>query len=621
MKHTMNRIISMILALTMLLGTFALPVWAAETEENASGQITTEESNQTDGQEASEETAQQEDPDGLSEQAEESEEEEPEETQPKEVKPITTDDGHWIPYPDLLDSYTFPENWSRAALEFCVGNKIIQGREDGLAPDASITRAETAAILVRLLGAQANPVALYGYEDVDENAWYYDELSAAVHVGLVKGTSATTVNPNGKLTREDACVLLSRAFGILPTDNKAHEAFADAAAVANYAKTAVGALAQDGVLKGYGDNTVRPKNNITRAEFAKLVYECVTHVVDDPKQLPDSGKVIYRGTKNLPKVYCLDGDLIVGCGFDDYYILEWMGITGRIVLRTDPAAEISLVGCEMAELSVVSPIRVTSSINIPAVFVEAAGAELNVPATDLYAFTDCTLENTYSNIYLMKGGICVTLDGRADYACLYEDYTTLEGDGFCQMVEIYGRECPVTVSSAEWNDHNYWNWYNSALSTVSTVSSWYNYQRQEPYRLGTLEGFVNQMGYASDTEYLIWVSTTTTSVNVFKGSQGNWKLEKSMDCALGASYSPTVRGTFKTFMIDNEWDFGAYKCRWVTYFYGGYAFHSRKWSPDYSYLVDPSINCLVSAGCVRMYDEDCYYIYSTIPLGTTVVVY
>ena len=53
----------------------------------------------------------------------------------------------------------------------------------------------------------------------------------------------------------------------------------------------------------------------------------------------------------------------------------------------------------------------------------------------------------------------------------------------------------------------------------------------------------------------------------------------------------------------------------------GYAFHSRLYYPNSSQLKDPSIGFPVSAGCIRMYDEDIQYIFDNIPLNTTVVVH
>lgn len=603
MKSMLFRIISLMLVLSMTLGGIIIPAWAAETEvtEPAATQETVPAA--TEPEETVPETTV------------------PEETEPVELPPMTTDDGHYIAYPGLLNQFDFPENWSKAALQFCVGNRIIEGRDDGLAPKANTTRAETAAILVRMLGAKANPAVLAGYTDARPGAWYYDEVSAAVSVGLMKGTSDTTVNPNANLTREDACVLLSRAFGILPLDGKKYEAFQDAASVSGYARNAVSGMLERKILTGYTDNTFRPKASITRAEFAQLVYRTVTHICDNPSQLPAYGRVLYRGAEELPAGYRLNGTMILGYGYCAGGNLEDVDVTSCLVLNAVPGKKITMTGCDVQQLVVSSKQNVICDTTAQYLMIGEEGSVVDAAAKQIRLFAGCTLDGSYGNIHVLKDGSCLNLKGEAKNIYIYPNYVTVQGSGYADAVDIYGTNCKVTLKCGKCTDHIYQAAYYNALGTVQTVDSWYNYQRQEPYSTATMEGFVNLKGYSSDTEYLIWVSTTTTTVNIFQGSKGAWKLVRSAACALGAPYSPTVKGTFKTYIRDNEWDFGSYKCRWVTNFYHGYAFHSRKWSRDYSYLVDPSINCLVSAGCVRMYDEDCYFIYSEVPIGTTVVVY
>ena len=89
--------------------------------------------------------------------------------------------------------------------------------------------------------------------------------------------------------------------------------------------------------------------------------------------------------------------------------------------------------------------------------------------------------------------------------------------------------------------------------------------------------WVNLKGYKSDTEYLVWVNLTYQRVNIFEGSQGNWKLIRECLCGSGAPGSPTIRGVFTTSYKQPYWDYGSYYCGPVVRFYGssGYAFHSR----------------------------------------------
>lgn len=592
-----------------------------------------------------------------------------------------TQDGHVISRPELLEQFEFPNNWARPALEFAVGNGILKGRENGLAENANTTRAETAALLVRLLGAQGKDTGLDQYTDVDPDKWYYPELAVAVELGIMKGTSDTTLSPNAPITREQVFTLLSRAFGIYCADSKRWREFTDGMDSSAYARSAISALADRGYLKGYEDGSMRPKQYITRAELAQLFYGLFTCICDDAQTLPESGRVLYRGTEAIAGGYTLDGDLMIGCGLEGNVELKELQIHGMLALRMGPDTKVTLTDCAVDSLSVSGPEAVTGNQPVAQLFAASKGAELAVPAENVYAYGDCLLNADCTNLYLPENGVSVTLNAAAENGILLGNNTALDGTGSAKTVDIYGENGTVTLKADTLTDHRA-NDYENALSTVETIVVWdtvikdtylysssdlygtirflpagtklehYYYRegsvsapvytedgvfgyvarncieipaqldiRREPYSKATMEGFVNQKGYSSSTGYLLWVNLKTQTVNVFTGSKGNWSLYRSFPCCSGKPSQPTVIGTFQVQYKHGEWNFGSYKVKYVTGFYEGYAFHSRTYSPDYTKMLDPTLGYPASAGCLRMADSDCKYICDYIPYGTTVVVY
>lgn len=135
--------------------------------------------------------------------------------------------------------------------------------------------------------------------------------------------------------------------------------------------------------------------------------------------------------------------------------------------------------------------------------------------------------------------------------------------------------------------------------------------------------WVNAKGYSSRTQYLIWVNLTYQRVNIFQGAQGNWTLIRECLCGSGKPSTPTIRGVFATTYKQSSWNYGSYYCGPVVRFYGGYAFHSRLeyWPMGSGRYYDGRIGFPISHGCLRMYDDDIWFIYNNIPNGTTVVVY
>ena len=137
--------------------------------------------------------------------------------------------------------------------------------------------------------------------------------------------------------------------------------------------------------------------------------------------------------------------------------------------------------------------------------------------------------------------------------------------------------------------------------------------------------WVNLKGYSSQTDYLVWVNLTYQRVNIFKGSQGNWELIRECLCGSGTNATPTIKGVFTTSYKQSAWDYGSYYCGPIVRFYGssGYAFHSRLeyWPMNSDRYYDARIGFPVSHGCLRMYNNDIWFMYNNIPNGTTVVVH
>ena len=90
--------------------------------------------------------------------------------------------------------------------------------------------------------------------------------------GICNGVSDTEFGAGAYLTREDAVAMLYRAFGSRLNPSRDAKAFADFDSVSDYAKEAVTAMYSAGVLDGTDGEHFSPKQPITRAEAAKIIY-------------------------------------------------------------------------------------------------------------------------------------------------------------------------------------------------------------------------------------------------------------------------------------------------------------------------------------------------------------
>lgn len=160
-------------------------------------------------------------------------------------------------------------DWYYASLEEAVAVGLFEGDGDRMRPRDTITRAEFAKALANLEGVDLTlyeGATLYG--DVSENAWYASAVNWVTAQGIMNGTGSG-FSPQSKITREQICVTLARYAGL--TYQGGAQAFADDSSISSWAKDAVYACREQGVVNGVGDNRCAPKSDAIRAQACVMI--------------------------------------------------------------------------------------------------------------------------------------------------------------------------------------------------------------------------------------------------------------------------------------------------------------------------------------------------------------
>ncbi|MBR5157214.1 MAG: S-layer homology domain-containing protein [Clostridia bacterium] len=181
--------------------------------------------------------------------------------------PITNDTADAeLPFGDMAGY-----DWAKEAVSELYKAGIVNGKDDkSFAPGDFVTREEFVKMLVCLLG-EYDENAKADFNDADENAWYYSYIGSAQLCGISNGLGDGRFGVGMLITRQDIAVMASRAAGITAANNAPE--FADGAEVSEYAKESVSALASNGIISGMGDGAFAPKQNATRAQAAKILFE------------------------------------------------------------------------------------------------------------------------------------------------------------------------------------------------------------------------------------------------------------------------------------------------------------------------------------------------------------
>ena len=135
---------------------------------------------------------------------------------------------------------------------------LFSGRGNEFDPTQTITRAEFAAALANLAGVDT--AAYAGDSDFSDinGQWYSGAVNWVAAMGYMSGMGDGTFGAANPITREQICVTLANYAGL--TYSGSSQAFSDDSSIASWAKNAVYACRERGLISGMGNNTFAPKD-------------------------------------------------------------------------------------------------------------------------------------------------------------------------------------------------------------------------------------------------------------------------------------------------------------------------------------------------------------------------
>ncbi len=252
-----------------------------------------------------------------------------------------------------------PDNWSTAALTHAVNNDLLRGKGDGmLCPEDFLTRAEMATVINRAFNSKV-AADITSYVDVNPSDWYHNEFEKALNMQTFYGTGDNHFRPQNTITREEVFIAIARALVVSTNDYSVLGKFSDGSDVSSWAKEYVSALVSNGYVNGYGNGLILPKNNITRAEFAQLLYNIFKQYISTPGTYNDvvnNGGVVIRNKDISLSDVTINGDLVIADGVSDGILtLTNVKVNGRLLVRG--SKQITVKDCEFTKGVVVKNVN------------------------------------------------------------------------------------------------------------------------------------------------------------------------------------------------------------------------------------------------------------------------
>ena len=183
---------------------------------------------------------------------------------------------------------------------------FINGYPDGsVQPEGKVTRAETAAILYRIMGDECQSyykTNSSSYSDVARGDWYNTYVATLENAGVIVDTRTNgKFRPNDAITRAELASMIAQFAGL---ESASAAKFNDVGS-RYWAAEEIAIAAKMGWINGYPDGSFRPDRNVTRAELMAMVNRALGRT---PKSAGDllSGMKTWRDNANVNAWYYLD---------------------------------------------------------------------------------------------------------------------------------------------------------------------------------------------------------------------------------------------------------------------------------------------------------------------------
>jgi len=169
-------------------------------------------------------------------------------------------------------------HWAEEAIDRWTEQNVLKGYDDGtFRPDQTVSRAELAAILNRMLNYPAVEEPVSGMNTAD---WFYDDVAALLNQRYIYAPDG---NFNTALTREEAVYMIGRAFGVDEGIILANGAFfSDHDDISPYAINFITDMRAEKFIIGYPDGSFLPKNTISRAEVITILDKMIDVIIAAP---------------------------------------------------------------------------------------------------------------------------------------------------------------------------------------------------------------------------------------------------------------------------------------------------------------------------------------------------
>ncbi|SDI03096.1 subtilisin [Alteribacillus persepolensis] len=173
-------------------------------------------------------------------------------------------------FADVNDNF-----WAVTPITELAARGIMTGSNDEFRPNDSVTRGQALAVIGRFLGWDSTPRNT-DFPDVDASYFGSGYIAHAVNAGFISGFADGYFQPNRPITRGQMAAILGSVFDV--NEASGTNRFTDVDETTTGYDT-IGYLARHNIVQGYDNQTFRPNNSLSRAQFASVFYGFGEHLI------------------------------------------------------------------------------------------------------------------------------------------------------------------------------------------------------------------------------------------------------------------------------------------------------------------------------------------------------
>src|SRR5919199_1547268 len=175
-----------------------------------------------------------------------------------------------------LSFFDIQQHWATNFIRPLGSLNLVTGFADGsFKPDEPLNRSQYAAMVVKIFNpTPVRPEAQF--LDIPADFWALTAISQAYRGGFLSGFPDQTFHPQQNMRRIDLITSLAHGLALSSADVKVLEIYEDRDTIPAYAKSAVAAATQAGIIVNYPKlSLLQPTQEATRAEAIAFIYQAL----------------------------------------------------------------------------------------------------------------------------------------------------------------------------------------------------------------------------------------------------------------------------------------------------------------------------------------------------------